>query len=88
MSNVTIAGWSVGSVDGVASVREAWEAYLANKNANTLAAYKAAFYNALAAETALIPGAGAYFASAAWDCRADRSSVWPLPARCSSSRKS
>ena len=65
MSNVTIAGWSVGSVDGVASVQEKWEAYLANKNANTLAAYKAAFYNALAAETALIPGAGAYFAALA-----------------------
>ena len=65
MSNVTIAGWSVGSVDGVASVGKAREAYLATPNAHTLAAYHAAFYNALAAETALIPGAGAYFAALA-----------------------
>lgn len=59
-------GYSAGVVDGNASVQGAAEALSKNPSDPGLkAAYDAAYANAVAAETALIPGVGAVFASSA-----------------------
>ena len=64
-NTVTIGGWVVGSVDGQSSVVDALNTYNSDPTQANLAAYNAAVANAYAADTALIPGTGAYFASAA-----------------------
>lgn len=64
-TTVTISGWTVGDVDGLSSVVAAKNEYNAKPSASTEAAYNAAVANAYAAETALIPVTGAFFASQA-----------------------
>ncbi|WP_186187927.1 beta strand repeat-containing protein [Burkholderia gladioli] len=66
MSLIDEVGYSAASVDGIASVQEAEEAL--DKNPTDPKAqynYLAAYDNAIAAETAIIPVAGAVFASMA-----------------------
>ncbi|WP_369050699.1 matrixin family metalloprotease [Burkholderia gladioli] len=66
MSLIDEVGYSAASVDGIASVQEAEEAL--NKNPTDPKAqynYLAAYDNAIAAETAIIPVTGAVFASMA-----------------------
>ncbi|URV24123.1 beta strand repeat-containing protein [Burkholderia gladioli] len=66
MSLIDEVGYSAASVDGIASVQEAEEAL--NKNPTDPKAqynYLAAYDNAIAAEAAIIPVAGAVFASMA-----------------------
>ena len=62
---LNIGGWLAGSVDGNASVVDAKNTYLHNPTQANLAAYNAAYANAWASNTALVPGSGAYFASVA-----------------------
>ena len=61
------SGYAFGSVDGLASVQSAAADLSKNPGDPGLqAAYNAAYWNAVAAETALIPGVGAVYASKAF----------------------